>query len=84
MNKSSFINEHAYDRHKYNPKKKSTPNDTQYGRNVDVKKLREETMNNYDNKWSQTDKKEILKFFTLNVLILILVPQILRQEIIEL
>ena len=57
MNKSSFINEHAYDRHKYNPKKKSTPNDTQYGRNVDVKKLREETMNNYDNKWSQTDKK---------------------------
>ncbi|HHT7237062.1 MULTISPECIES: hypothetical protein [Bacillus cereus group] len=56
-NKSSFINEHAYNRHKYNPKEKSTSSKTQYGRDVDVKKLREETMHNYENKWSQTDNK---------------------------
>lgn len=54
-NKSSFINEHAYNRHKYNPQEKSTSSKTQYGRDVDVKKLREETMHNYENKWSQTD-----------------------------
>jgi len=55
-NKSSFINKHAYDRHKYNKNEKSTGSKTQYGKDVDVKKLREITMNDYDNKWSTTDK----------------------------
>jgi hypothetical protein len=56
-NKASFINEHAYNKHKYNSKKKSTEEVTQFGKNVDVKKLREETIANFDKKWSQTDKK---------------------------
>ncbi|WIM39915.1 hypothetical protein PO903_03235 [Paenibacillus sp. PK4536] len=54
-NRASFINQHAYDRHKYDPTVKSTSSKTQYGKDVDVKKLRESTMHDYDNKWSQTD-----------------------------
>ncbi|OJD54369.1 Hook-associated protein 2 [Bacillus nitratireducens] len=51
-NKADFINSHAYDRHKYDSTRKSTKNRTQYGKNVDVKKLRETTMNQPDQAWS--------------------------------
>ncbi|ASL62771.1 MULTISPECIES: hypothetical protein [Bacillus] len=55
-NKGDFINSHAYDRHKYDASRKSTKNRTQYGKNVDVKKLRESTMNEPDQAWSARDK----------------------------
>lgn len=55
-NKDSFINAHAYNKHKYDSSKNSSSKATQYGKNVDVKKLREDTMNNYDNKWSTKDQ----------------------------
>ena len=43
-----FINKHSFDRHKYNKDKMSSKSKTQYGENIDVKKLREDTMNNPD------------------------------------
>ncbi|MGE7878750.1 hypothetical protein [Peribacillus muralis] len=55
-NKASFINEHSYNKHKYDSKKKSSATATQYGKDVDVKKLREDTMANYEDKWTTTDK----------------------------
>lgn len=55
-NKASFINEHAYNKHKYNSKVKSSAKATQYGKDVDVKKLSEDTIANYDDKWTTKDK----------------------------
>ncbi|MDC0764482.1 hypothetical protein POF51_27540 [Brevibacillus sp. AG] len=43
-----FITDHAYNKHKYDPSIKSTSSKTQYGKNVNVKKLREITMNEAD------------------------------------
>lgn len=50
--KKDFINTHAYNKHKYNKKKKSTEKQTQYGKNVDVKKLRELTLKYPEQAWS--------------------------------
>ncbi|KRF67859.1 hypothetical protein ASG99_13790 [Bacillus sp. Soil768D1] len=55
-NKASFINEYAYNKHKYNSKVKSSAKATQYGKDVDVKKLREDTMANYDDECTTKDK----------------------------
>ncbi len=55
--KKDFISEHAYKRHKYDPSRKSTSNNrTQYGKNVDVAKLRKLTMSQPDQAWSHRDK----------------------------
>lgn len=54
--KKDFINSHAYKKHKYNKKEKSTEKKTQYGKNVDVKKLRELTMKYPDQSWSTRTK----------------------------
>ena len=54
-NKGDYINKHAYDKHKYDSSRKSTKNRTQYGKNVDVRKLRELTMNQPDQAWSSRD-----------------------------
>lgn len=43
-----FISDHAYDKHKYNPDTISTQRRTQYGENVDVGKLQEDTMQHPD------------------------------------
>ncbi|WP_223831579.1 Hook-associated protein 2 [Bacillus swezeyi] len=54
--KKDFISEHAYKRHKYDPSRKSTSNRTQYGKNIDVAKLRKLTMSQPDQAWSHRDK----------------------------
>ena len=49
-----FINKHST-KHKYDESKISTRNKTQYGKDIDVKKLREDTMNNPDEVKIQKD-----------------------------
>lgn len=51
-----FITKHAYDKHKYDSSRKSTKNRTQYGKNVDVKKLRELTLKEPDKTWTVADE----------------------------
>jgi RHS repeat-associated protein len=43
-----FITPHAFVRHKYNPNATSSKSKTQYGENVNVTKIREETLNKPD------------------------------------
>lgn len=58
-NKKDFINEHAYDRHKYNPDVKSTSSKTQYGKHINVKELRLQTMDEPDLSWRTVDKSGV-------------------------
>jgi uncharacterized protein YukE len=51
MDEGDFVNEHSK-KHMYDPTKPSTPKKTQYGKDVDVKKLREDTMSNPDRAYS--------------------------------
>lgn len=51
-----FITKHAYDKHKYDSSRKSTKNRTQYGKNVDVKKLKELTLKEPDKTWAVADE----------------------------
>ncbi|BDG48942.1 pre-toxin TG domain-containing protein [Parageobacillus sp. KH3-4] len=51
MDEGDFVNEHSK-KHMYDPTKLSTPKKTQYGKDVDVKKLREDTMSNPDRAYS--------------------------------
>ncbi len=53
--KSDFINDHAT-KHAYNPSTVSTPKRTQYGRNIDVKRVREQTLRNPDRKTEHVGK----------------------------
>ncbi|GAC43526.1 hypothetical protein, partial [Paenibacillus popilliae] len=48
---NNFVNEHAK-KHLYDPTKPSTPNRSQYGKDVDVFQLRRDTMNNPDKAYS--------------------------------
>nr|WP_240480127.1 hypothetical protein [Paenibacillus fonticola] len=50
-NPSDFVNPHS-EKHMYDPSKPSTPNRSQYGEDVDVRKLRQETMTNPDKAYS--------------------------------
>ena len=50
-NPNDFVNPHS-EKHLYDPSRPSTPNRTQYGENVDVGKLRQETMTNPDTAYS--------------------------------
>lgn len=50
-NPSDFVNPHS-EKHMYDPSKPSTPNRSQYGEDVDVGKLRQETMTNPDKAYS--------------------------------
>jgi hypothetical protein len=43
-----FITQHAYDRHRYNSSARSSRSKTQYGEGIDVKKIREITMQEAD------------------------------------
>jgi len=43
-----FVSQHAYDKHRFKADKKSTKSSTQYGEDVDPKKIGEETMSNPD------------------------------------
>ena len=54
-NVNDFISPHAYDRHKYNPNQKSTKSKTQYGENIDVNYIKNETINNPDSVDKQYD-----------------------------
>jgi RHS repeat-associated protein len=47
---------HGHKRHRYKPDKVSSRSTTQYGKNVNVKKIREKTMNNPDSVKKQYDK----------------------------
>ncbi len=46
-NPNDFVNPHS-EKHMYDPSRTSTPNRSQYGKDVDVGELRQETMNNPD------------------------------------
>lgn len=48
---NNFVNEHAK-KHMYDQNKPSTPNRSQYGEDVDVGQLRQDTMNNPDKAYS--------------------------------
>nr|WP_256872564.1 hypothetical protein [Paenibacillus sp. 79R4] len=50
-NPKDFVNPHS-EKYLYNPSKPSTPNRSQYGKDVDVEKLRQETMINPDKAFS--------------------------------
>lgn len=50
-NPKNFVNPHS-EKHLYDPSKPSTPNRSQYGKDVDVEKLRQETMTNPDKAFS--------------------------------
>ncbi|WP_411553028.1 WXG100 family type VII secretion target [Paenibacillus lautus] len=50
-NPNDFVNPHS-EKHMFDPSKPSTPNRTQYGQNVDVEGLRQETMTNPDKAYS--------------------------------
>ncbi|WP_256700619.1 hypothetical protein [Paenibacillus sp. P46E] len=50
-NPNDFVNPHS-EKHLYDPDKPSTPNRSQYGEDVDVGKLRQETMTNSDKAYS--------------------------------
>jgi hypothetical protein len=48
QNKSDFISEHAFNKHKYNPSKISTKSSTQYGKDIDALDIQNQTLNNPD------------------------------------
>ncbi|UJW56105.1 pre-toxin TG domain-containing protein [Bacillus sp. A116_S68] len=50
-NPKDFVNPHS-EKHMYDPSRPSTPNRSQYGENVDVSKLRKETVANPDKAYS--------------------------------
>ncbi|WP_435924041.1 RHS repeat-associated core domain-containing protein [Paenibacillus sp. DYY-L-2] len=50
-NPSDFVNPHS-EKHMYDPSRPSTPNRSQYGEDVDVGRLRQETMTNPDKAYS--------------------------------
>ncbi|MCM3340840.1 contractile injection system protein, VgrG/Pvc8 family [Paenibacillus sp. MER TA 81-3] len=50
-NPKDFVNPHS-EKHLYDPSRPSTPNRSQYGKDVDVEKLRQETMTNPDKAFS--------------------------------
>ncbi|MFG1735268.1 WXG100 family type VII secretion target [Paenibacillus sp. 843] len=50
-NPNDFVNPHS-EKHMFDPSKPSTPNRTQYGQDVDVEGLRQETMTNPDKAYS--------------------------------
>jgi hypothetical protein len=50
-NPKDFVNPHS-EKHMYDPSRPSTPNRSQYGEDVDVGKLRQETMTNPDKAYS--------------------------------
>ncbi|WP_330218274.1 hypothetical protein, partial [Ornithinibacillus contaminans] len=50
-NPKDFVNPHS-EKHMYDPSRPSTPNRSQYGEDVDVAKLRQETMTNPDKAYS--------------------------------
>lgn len=55
--KGDFISEHSYKKHGYKGStKKSTASATQYGKDIDVKKLRELTMKHPEQAWSARSK----------------------------
>ncbi|WP_245976656.1 hypothetical protein [Paenibacillus prosopidis] len=66
---NNFVNEHAK-KHMYDSKRPSTPNRSQYGEDVDVRQLRQDTMNNPDKAYSNwpgnpnnPNKQRITKYY---------------------
>jgi hypothetical protein len=53
--KSDFVSDHAYEKHRYDSSKKSTKNRTQYGKDVDPSDIKDKTLSSPDSVEKQFD-----------------------------
>ncbi len=70
--KSDFITEHSYNRHKFDENAISTRSRTRYGKDVDVKSIREQTLNSPDDIVKEGVQKSVSFSFYDNIIIEVL------------